>query len=664
MLERTDWNRIGHLVFVGTILAYSVWYAFDAIGTVENIESAMAVVVCAALCTVLGVLILVREGFRTRTAVPADASAPLASPALICAATVAYVVLIAVIGIEVPTFLYIACLAWLLGVRSILINLFYSAAFTGLLVWMVYTFADAPEPIVRLFGTELVIDLSALSGAFHLLGSEWAAWLWIVPGVLIGVVSGAIPGFNSAIAMVILLPATVFMDFLSAIVFLTSIWTGGSFGAGVPSILLNVPGSPAAVATAFDGHPMTTKGLHNQALGMALAASVVSSAASYLILVVLIGPIAELVVRMGPTEMLVVLVWGLTLVASLGREGMLKGLFATVVGVLLGTIGSSVMGDIRGTMGIPHLMEGIPKIAALVGLFAIGEMLFLARGGGTAHLDGRQTISLGRIWAGVGQTFRYPVVLARGAVIGACIGALPGVGASIANLMSYHAARRRSRHPERFGTGTPEGVVAAELANSSSEGGSMATMLVFGIPGSGGTAIMLSAFALHDVTAGPEFFVQKQHVVYAILLANVLEALALFAIGLAFVRFAANIIRVPLRFLIPAVFASTVIGGYLMTDNMAGPVTVVFFGIVGYVMRLYGYPVAAMVIGLLLGTKVEFEFTRSLQISGGELSYLLDRPMTLVLAAAMIVSIVSPAIVNAWRRGRARRRTLSQTHAN
>ncbi len=509
-----------------------------------------------------------------------------------------------------------------------------------------------------------MIDLEALSGAFGLLGSAWSAWLWIIPGILIGVVSGAIPGFNSAIAMVILLPATIFMDFLSAIVFLTSIWTGGSFGAGVPSILLNVPGSPAAVATAFDGHPMTKRGLHNQALGIALAASVVSSAVSYLILVALIDPIAQLVVRMGPTEMLVVLVWGLSLVASLGREGMLKGLFATVVGVLLGTIGSSVMGDIRGTMGIPHLMEGVPKIAALVGLFAIGEMLFLARSGGTPPLESRQTISLGRIWAGVGQTFRYPLALGRGTLIGACIGALPGVGAAIANLMSYHAARRRSRHPETYGTGNPEGVVAAESANSSSEGGSMATMLVFGIPGSGGTAIMLSAFALHNVTAGPEFFVQKQHVVYAILLANVLEALALFAIGLAFIRFAANIIRVPLRFLIPAVFASTVVGGYLMTANMAGPVTVVFFGIVGYLMRLYGYPVAAMVIGLLLGTKVEFEFTRSLQISGGELSYLLDRPITLILAAAMVLSIASPALVKAWRRGRSRRAPLSHNHSS
>ena len=500
-----------------------------------------------------------------------------------------------------------------------------------------------------------MIDLSALSQAFGLLGSEWAAWVWIIPGILIGVISGAIPGFNSAIAMVILLPATVFMDFLSAIVFLTSVWTGGSFGAGVPSILLNIPGSSAAVATAFDGYPMTQQGRHSQALGIALAASVFSSAISYILLVLLIGPIANLVVRFGPTEMLVVLIWGLTLVASLGREGMLKGLFATVVGVLFGTIGSSLMGDIRGTMGIPHLMEGIPNIAALVGLFAIGEMLLIVRAGGTPAPAATRKIGLQQCWSGIVQTFRYPVVLLRGTLIGACIGALPGVGATIANLMSYFAARRRSSAPETFGEGNPEGVVAAESANSSSEGGSMATMLVFGIPGSGGTAIMLSAFALHNVTAGPEYFVQNQHVIYAILLANVLEAIALFAIGLVFIRFAANVIRVPTRYLVPAVFASSIVGGYLITGNMAGPVTVVLFGLVGYVMRLYGYPVAAMLIGLLLGTKVEFEFTRSLQISGGELQYLLDRPLTIILIAAMVLSIASPAIAAAWRKRKSAR---------
>ncbi len=500
-----------------------------------------------------------------------------------------------------------------------------------------------------------IVDLGALDGAVRLMGSEWWAWLWIVPGVLIGVVSGAIPGFSAAVAMVILLPVTVFMDFLSAVIFLTSIWTGGGFGAGIPSILLNVPGSPSAVATAFDGYPMTRDGRHNEALGIALAASVIGSAFSYLILVLLIDPIAHLVVKMGPTELLVVMVWGLTLVAALSQDGLVKGLFAAVFGVMLGTVGSSLMGDFRGTMGIPYLMEGIPVIPALVGMFAISEMLLLVSGDHLTDRPEHHAVGMRRILNGVAEAFKHPIILIRGSMIGACIGAVPGVGAAIANLMSYHATRRRSREPESFGRGNPQGVVAAESANSSSEGGSMATMLVFGIPGSGGTAVMLGAFALHNITAGPNFFAEQKATVYAILLANVVEAIALLVIGLAFVRFASRIVRVPVRYLVPAVLSATIVGAYFITENMAGPVTVVVFGAIGFVMRKYGYPVAATVIGLLIGNKVEFELGRSLQISGGEISYLAERPFTLILLLVMLASIFAPGAIRLMRNFRGKR---------
>ena len=224
-----------------------------------------------------------------------------------------------------------------------------------------------------------MLDYSALSAALALLGSDWQPWLVIFPGMLIGLFFGAIPGLSISIAMAVFLPFTIYMDFLSALMFLTAIFTGGGFAGAIPAILINIPGAPTAVATAFDGYPMCQKGQHSEALGLALASSTLGCLFGYLVLMFLVRPLAEVVLMLGPTEMFLVALWGVTLIAALRERHFGRAIIAGLFGMILGTVGISAAGDLRGTFGSYWLMEGIPVVPAILGLFAASELFNLVR---------------------------------------------------------------------------------------------------------------------------------------------------------------------------------------------------------------------------------------------------------------------------------------------
>lgn len=499
-----------------------------------------------------------------------------------------------------------------------------------------------------------MIDFQAVGDAFALLGSGWDHWIYIIPGLLLGMLFGAIPALSPAVGMAILLPATYHMDFLTAIVFLTSMFTGGGFATAIPSILVGVPGSPSAVATVFDGYPMTQKGQHNEALGLALGASTFAMLLSYVLLFLFIDPIARVAIRMGPSELLIIAIWGLSLVAMLNEKYMFRGLLSGLAGLLMGTIGMNNLGNIRGTMGIPDLLDGVPVIAAMIGLFAASEMFNLANKDYLIADKSGRKLNLGLMWRGVIDTLRHPVTLLRGSAIGALVGAVPGVGSTIASLLSYSETKRNALEPETFGQGNPEGVIAAEASNSSSEGGSLATLLALGVPGGGGTAILLAAFALHNVGTGPRFINDSKDLVYAIIFNNMVQGVALIVLGLMFIPLAAQIVRVPSRYIIPSVLSIGVLGAYTYTGSMFGPIMVGGFALLGWMMRRYGYSIPAMVIGLLLGRMAEGELVRTFQISGGHWSYVFDRPATGILLVLFVLSLTWPFVKRALRKRRAR----------
>ncbi|SFH14547.1 tripartite tricarboxylate transporter permease [Sulfitobacter dubius] len=493
-----------------------------------------------------------------------------------------------------------------------------------------------------------MIDQLAFSQALDLLFTDFAPWMWVIPGLLIGLIFGSIPGLQISMAMAVFLPITFGMDFLQAMLFLTAIFTGGAYGGGVTAILMNIPGSSSSIATAFDGYPMARQGKHNEALGLGLAASVVGAFIGYVLLLLLIDPLAAFVLKIGPIEMVVVVLWGLTLIATLNDSSLPKGLIAGFLGLILSQIGMSTTGIMRTTVGNPHLLDGIPVVPAMIGIFAASELLRLRSGSYLVQDKTQRDISIKKILKGGAETFRHPGVLIRGSLIGALIGAIPGVGSSVANLVSYGEARRTSKTPEAFGKGAPDGVIAAESANSSSEGGSMTALLALGIPGGAATAVLLAAFSFHNIIGGPSFIRNQTEIVYSIILGNIGQVVLLAVIGLLMLRVLGMVVRVPLSYLVPSVLAMCAWGGYGITGTIAGPLTVAAFAGLGWLMRCNDYPVAAAVIGLLLGRMMEGELVRTLQISGGEpFRYLLERPIALILFIIMLLVLGGAPLLKA-----------------
>ena len=495
-----------------------------------------------------------------------------------------------------------------------------------------------------------MIDLLALSSALSTLTGDFSAWVWVIPGLAIGLVFGALPGISVTMAMALFLPMTLYLDFLSAIIFLTSIFTGAGFGGSVPAILMNIPGTSSAVATTFDGYPMARKGLHNEALGAALGASVVGALTSYIVLFFLIVPLSNVVIRMGPLEMLGIAVWGLLMLGSLTGVSLLRGMIAGCFGVLLGTIGMNTVGYLRGTMGIPELLDGVPTVPALMGLLAASALFGLVNSNFIIESTSGRKLSAPRMLVGFLSVLKHKVVQLRGSAIGIVIGATPGVGSSVSNLLSYAEAKRNSQDPSSFGQGNIEGVIAAESANSSSEGGSMATMLALGIPGGGATAVLLAAFAMHNVVGGPNFIDNSKDIVYVIILSNIGQCLLLFPVGFLFIYITSSLVKVPLRFLIPVVLVAASFGAYAINGSPAGPVTLCVFAVIGWVLARYKYPPAAVVVGMLLGGLLESEALKTMQLSDGHLGYILERPGAIGIFILIIVSM--------WLSVRAKRKKM------
>ena len=490
------------------------------------------------------------------------------------------------------------------------------------------------------------MNMNDVIGGFSLLFADPSVWLIVIPGILIGLIFGAIPGLQISMAMAIFLPLTLYMDFMQAMLFLTAIFTGGGFGGSIPAILMNIPGTSSSVATTFDGYPMSQRGEHNTALGIGLGSSCIGVIVGYSILFFLIGPISEMVLKLGPAEMAAVILWGITLIASLSGDNLNKGVISGLVGLLIGTVGYGETGVARGTMGSVYLLDGIPAIPAMMGMFAASELFKLVNSQYLVEDQSLRKVSVKKILAGFWNAFRYPVSLIRGSLIGVFVGSVPGVGSSVASLLSYIQAKRKAKNPETFGKGNPSGIVAAEAANSTSEAGSMATLLALGIPGGGATAVMLAAFAMHNITGGPQFTREQTDVVYAIIFANFSQAFLLIGLGLIFIPILANIIKVPMNYLVPSVLAVAVFGAFGLTGDLTGPITVMVFSLIGLLFKRFDYSVPAAVIGLLLGGMAEDALIFTYQISGGMWSYLLERPVTIFILVMLVISLFGGKLVS------------------
>jgi putative tricarboxylic transport membrane protein len=466
--------------------------------------------------------------------------------------------------------------------------------------------------------------------------------LWLMPlGLLYGMVVSAIPGMSGSLAIALVMPFTFHMTALQAIIFLSSIFTGSVHGGSIPAILLNMPGSPASAATVFDGFKLAREGKHNEAQGLAIGASTMGSLLGCILVLCMLHPIAQFALMFGPVEMLMVGVFALTIIASFKGESIAKGIMAGLFGLLIGTVGVSWGREYRATFGSMWLIDGLPVIPVLLGVLALPGLYALTTEKFVVTDELLRRPNIKKIVQGFIESTRYRMVLLRSTLIGVVIGALPATGASVASLLAWNDAKH-SVKGNKLGDGDPRGVVASEAANNSSEMGSTAVMLALGIPGGGATAIMLGAFLVHGLTPGPRLLSDNLHFGYAIFLAEFVQMAMMPFFAVLVLAFANYIVKVPNQVLVPAVLAVTCWGVFATRETFFDIGILIGFGIFGFILQKYGYPVLAMLLGFILAEILEPEMIRATATFGyWDLPIeIMTRPISLAFVVLTVLSLI------------------------
>lgn len=503
-----------------------------------------------------------------------------------------------------------------------------------------------------------MIEWSALfRGAAQLLSLEIPMFLFF--GVFFGTMCGAIPGFTSTMSIAILLPATYVMSPLTAMVFLGGTYVGAIYGGSITAVLLNAPGTPGAAATAFDGYMMTKKGNANEALGLALGASIAGGLASFILLLVAMYPIAYFALKFGPPEMFMLAVFGLTIIGSVRSESFSKTLLAGLFGVFISTMGISPTGAIRATFGFPYLLDGIPLIPSIIGFFAFSELFDLINKEFITETNVKRTKrSIKGIMKGVIKAFKYPKNILAASIVGTIVGAVPAAGATVASFLCYNQAKQFSKRPENFGLGEPEGIVAAETANNASTGGSLITMLAIGIPGSPSTAMMLGALMIHGLQPGPNLFIYQMELVYGIIVALFISKIVLLIAGLTFSYSLSGVLAVSTKILVPVIAILCVVGSFALRNSVFDAQLMFFFGFLGWLMKKHGYPPIAAVLGIILGPIADAELIRTAMRFRYDFTIFFRRPISLTLAILTVLSILLPILVSYYKKRKGETRSL------
>jgi putative tricarboxylic transport membrane protein len=469
----------------------------------------------------------------------------------------------------------------------------------------------------------------------------------IVVGLVIGIVIGAIPGLNVPLAVAIALPVTFNLDPIGGLAMLVGIYKGGTYGGSLSAVLINVPGTPAAAATALDGAQLTRQGHAGKALKMSLYASIIGEGVSDLALILFAVPVAWFALRIGAPERFALSLFALTLVGVLSQGNMIKGLFAGAFGVFLSTFGvDPLTGDFRLTFGFRELAGGWSFIALVIGVFAVAEALLLLEKRLTGAIEtGRVRLSDSHHRLSRDDWRRSLPVIARSAPIGVFIGAVPGLGSAVSAFLNYGITRQLSKEPERFGKGAIEGVAAAETANNAVTSATFVPLLTLGIPGDVITAIMLGAFMVHGLLPGPALFQQNSEFVAAFFVMMVVATVLHLVVGRLGMPLFVQTVKVPNQILFPIVMVLSVTGVYVATNSLFDIYVMLGFGLLGYGMARFGFPVAPLLIGFILGPLVEVGLRQSLILSRGSLDIFLTRP----IAAVFLTLALATVVVVAWR---------------
>lgn len=464
-------------------------------------------------------------------------------------------------------------------------------------------------------------------------------------GVVVGIVIGVIPGLGPAIAISLAIPLTYSLGPIVAISFMLGIYKGGTYGGSISAILINTPGTPAAAATVLDGYPLARQGKAGKALDLALLASVIGDAVCVLILCVVAQPVAAIALRFGPAELFSLLLFALTIIATLSGQSLLKGFIAAALGVMMATVGiDPVSGMPRLTFDILVLEDGFPIIPMVIGLFAVAEIFAQAERAvsstGRALLPPPSSPEDERVTR---SEFRraLPIFL-QSSLIGTAIGALPGTGSTTAAFLAYGTAQKRSKTPERFGKGSLEGLAAAESGNNAVCGGALIPMFTLGIPGDVVTAILMSALTLHGIHVGPLIFEEHRSFVFTIFAILLVSIFMLLLAGKVAIRAFRQLASMPQAVIMPIVLLLCVIGAYSTSYALSDVWMMLGFGLLGYVMNKLGLPLPPLIIAFVLAPQWEQSLRLALLLSRGEYSIFFTSPISaafLVLAGLVAVQV-------------------------
>lgn len=480
---------------------------------------------------------------------------------------------------------------------------------------------------------------------------QWQNLVFAFVGVLIGTAVGVLPGIGPMSGVALLIPVTATLTgglgpeeaATSSIILLAGVYYGAMYGGSTTSILLNTPGESSSVVTALDGYQMAKKGRAGAALAIAAIGSFVAGLFSLVALVFLAQPLSDVALKFGPAEYFALMILGLCAVSGLAGKSTTKALMMTVFGLLLGTIGiDNVSGVARFTYDYPMLYQGLEFLTIAVGLFALGEVFktILER----EHNEG-EVAKIHRILPTKQDMKDSAGPIARGSVLGFFIGILPGAGATLASFFSYIMEKKLSKNPEKFGQGAIEGVASPESANNAASSGAMIPLLTLGIPGSGTTAILMGALIMYNVQPGPLLFDDHPQVAWGLIASMFIGNLMLLALNMPLVKVFAKIIQTPAKYLIPIIVAISVFGVYAVQASVFDLMLLLICGVAGYFLAKNDFPLAPLVLGLVLGPMIENNMRRALTASNGDFLIFVEKPISLVFLIIAVLWLSIPVLL-------------------
>jgi len=466
--------------------------------------------------------------------------------------------------------------------------------------------------------------------------------IMILGGVSIGIILGAIPGLTATMAIALVIPMTFYMSPVAAIAMLVGAYKGGLYGGSISAILLGTPGTAAAVATVLDGHEMAKKNKAGKALTIALYSSVMGDLFSLLILVLIAPSIAKYTLKIGPAELFSIIIFALAIVGALAGESLSKGLIASSFGLLVASVGlDPILGTRRLCFGIIELDGGIPIIPALIGLFAMPVLINQLE---KIVNSNKPTLEISKNPKDSKLSWKEFVICLKvifmGCGIGTFIGAVPGIGGSVASWLSYKVAKDTSKNPKKFGSGCLEGIAAPEAANNAVCGGALIPMLTLGVPGSVAIAILMSAFVIQGITPGPMIFKENSDVVYGIFASLFVSNFLLLFIGTIIIKYAAPFFcNIPKTTLFPFIMCFCFAGSFAASSLFFGIKIMLMFSVIGYIMQKFNFPVAPFLISMILQPFAERSLRQFLIINNGRMLAILSKPIAMFFILLTVISL-------------------------